>query len=176
MRTKRRLAEPHCRCDFSVSQSGAEGAPDPYDYGTEPILGEASYAGRSESRNRFTDVAFFVHTFSMLVRHACFERDGDFTNAADNTSWIRGASRACHTWSSLRTTSDYGITGNKSDYLGCNSVTNRSEARKSDSHRELRKLRRFPQPRLACHPGKKFKVCIIRSSPLDAIFCARIIE
>jgi hypothetical protein len=158
---RRRLGAPtKSKRDISAVISNAECALDPHNYRTEPILGEVNHVGGSESRNRFADVAFLMNTLSTLIGIAAFKRDGSSANATGDTSLRRGSGGACHTWSSLRTT---GSTGNKREYLDCNSVANQTESRKPDCHRELRKMRRFARARFARDPGKKFKVWNIRS-------------
>jgi len=108
MCTKRRLAQTWLRWksrrDTSIVIGYAEWALDPHNYRTEPILREVNYTGRSKSRNGLTDVAFLMNALSALIGMAGFERDGSSADAAGDTSLRRGSDRACHTWSSLRTT------------------------------------------------------------------------
>jgi len=75
---------------MSAVISNPECALDPHNYRTEPILGEVNYAGGSESRNRFADVAFLMNTLSTLIGIAGFERDGSSADATGDTSLRRG--------------------------------------------------------------------------------------
>ena len=73
-----------------------EFALEPHKYRTDPVPGELNRAVCPESRNRFPDVAFFMHASSMLIGLAGFEWEGysaDATNDALSGPRLDGA---CH--------------------------------------------------------------------------------
>ena len=91
---------------------------EPHKYRTDPVPGELNRAVCPESRNRFPDVAFFMHAGSMLVGLAGFEWEGHSADAANDTLSRHRLDGACHNMVLL---ADYGI-NRRTQISSCNGV------------------------------------------------------
>ena len=116
-----------------------ESALEPHKYRTGPVFGYLNRAGRSESRNRFPDVAFFMHACSMLIGLAGFEGEGYSADATNDALSRHRLDGACHNMVLL---ADNGInrrnTNLKLQWCSCNSLATHFQSRKPGSDIDLR--------------------------------------
>ena len=134
-----RYLESTERIASSTVIGNVESALKPHKYRTDPIPGELNCTGCPESRNRFPDVAFFMHACSMLIGLAGFEWEGYSTDAANDALSRRRLDGACHNMVLL---ADNGInrrnTNLKLQWCSCNSLATHFQSRKPGCDIDLR--------------------------------------